>query len=193
LAPMPIIPLLPDLLSPLLADLLLHPGWLIPASGSSTAAGEILHDLRKVCKHVRYQAEFFVPFYSQPFQTWIREIKLLQDNLGKLQDSYVLQDLLKEYLPKRAEMPALQATIQQTRSEALADWDMIRQQYLDPEFRSHLHQLLLEPVLPIVRSQVEEPQPVIEPVSLSAASLANPRKKDSAKKVTKTSSPSTSI
>ncbi len=170
LATLPIIPLLPDLLSPLLADLLLHPGWLIPASGSSTAAGELLHDLRKACKHVRYQAEFFVPFYSQPFQDWIQEIKLLQDNLGKLQDSYVLQDLLKEYLPKRAEMPALQATIQQTRSEALVDWDRVRQQYLDPAFRSYLHQMLLEPVLPVVK-------PEAAPVST--------RKRSAAKKVTK--------
>jgi CHAD domain-containing protein len=175
LAALPIIPLLPDLLSPLLADLLLHPGWLIPASGSSTAAGEILHDLRKACKHVRYQAEFFVPFYSQPFQDWIQEIKLLQDNLGKLQDSYVLQDLLKEYLPKRAEMPALQAIICQTRSDALADWDAIRQQYLDPTFRSQLHQLLLEPVLPVV-----------EPAVSAEAIPTTARKKPAAKKLSKT-------
>ncbi|MEX0271235.1 CHAD domain-containing protein [Leptolyngbyaceae cyanobacterium UHCC 1019] len=184
LATLPIIPLLPDLLSPLLADLLLHPGWLIPANASSAVGGEILHDLRKACKHVRYQAEFFVPFYSQPFQDWIREIKLLQDNLGKLQDSYVLQDLLKEYLPKRAEMPALQATIQQTRSEALADWDTVRQQYLDPAFRSYLHQMLLEPVLPVV----EEPavEPIVEPVVELKASSASTRKRSAAKKVTKT-------
>jgi CHAD domain-containing protein len=175
LATLPIIPLLPDLLSPLLADLLLHPGWLIPASGSSSAGGEILHDLRKACKHVRYQAEFFVPFYSQPFQDWIQEIKLLQDNLGKLQDSYVLQDLLKEYLPKRAEMPALQATIHQTRSEALADWDTVRQQYLNPAFRSYLHQMLLEPVLPI-----------IEPVIPLDSAPASTRKRIAAKKVAKT-------
>jgi len=174
LATLPIVPLLPDLLSPLLADLLLHPGWLIPASGSSSAGGEILHDLRKACKHVRYQAEFFVPFYSQPFQDWIQEIKLLQDNLGKLQDSYVLQDLLKEYLPKRAEMPALQATIHQTRSEALADWDTVRQQYLDPAFRSYLHQMLLEPVLPVV-----------EPMVAPNAAPASTRKRAAAKKVSK--------
>lgn len=178
LATLSIVPLLPDLLSPLLADLLLHPGWLIPASGSSNAGGEILHDLRKACKHVRYQAEFFVPFYSQPFQDWIQEIKSLQDNLGKLQDSYVLQDLLKEYLPKRAEMPALQATIHQTRSEALADWDTVRQQYLDPAFRSYLHQMLLEPVLPIV-------EPVVEPVIALDAAPASTRKRAAAKKVSK--------
>ncbi|PZV10442.1 MAG: metal-binding protein [Leptolyngbya sp.] len=182
LATLPIIPLLPDLLSPLLADLLLHPGWLIPASGSSAAGGEILHDLRKACKHVRYQAEFFVPFYSQPFQDWIQEIKSLQDNLGKLQDSYVLQDLLKEYLPKRAEMPSLQATIHQTRFEALADWDRVRQQYLDPAFRSYLHQMLLEPVLPVV-----------EPIATPDPAPASTHKRAAAKKVSKTTTKTSAV
>jgi hypothetical protein len=131
----------------LLSQLLLHPGWLVPANHSSLAESQLLHDLRKVCKQVRYQAEFFVPFYGDTFATWIQEVKSLQDNLGLFQDSQVLIALLEKYLPKAAEMPGLQAIVQQAQTQALADWDPLRQHYLDPAFRNHLHQMLLEPLV----------------------------------------------
>jgi len=145
LAELPIYALLPELLGPLLSELLLHPGWLIAADDSSTAANHTLHDLRKAFKHVRYQTEFFTPFYGKSFQTWVAEIKLLQEQLGKLQDSHVLQDLLTTHLPKHTQLPTLQNKIQQTRFNVLSDWDATRQHYLDPEFRRQLHQMLLEP------------------------------------------------
>ena len=145
LAELSIYVLLPELLSPLLSELLLHPGWLIAADNSSTAANHTLHDLRKAFKHVRYQTEFFTPFYGESFQTWVAEIKLLQEQLGKLQDSHVLQELLTTHLPKHTQIPTLQAKIQQTRLEVLSDWDATRQHYLNPEFRRQLHQMLLDP------------------------------------------------
>jgi CHAD domain-containing protein len=168
IAQLPLRPLLPDLLSPLLSQLLLHPGWLVPANHSSLAESQLLHDLRKVCKQVRYQAEFFVPFYGDAFATWIQEVKTLQDNLGLFQDSQVLIALLEKYLPKAAEMPGLQAIVQQTPREVLADWDPIRQHYLDPAFRNHLHQMLLEPL--VSGTQLPEAQlPTLTPDSQSAS------------------------
>ncbi len=145
LGQLPIIALLPDLLSPLLSELLLHPGWLVPANYSTVKEGYTLHDLRKAFKHVRYQAEFFVPFYGEPFKHWIDEIKRFQENLGKLQDSHVLQELLEAHLPKRASLPTLQASIHNTRQDVLADWDEVRQKYLDAAFRRQLYRMLLEP------------------------------------------------
>lgn len=148
IATLPIRLLLPELLSPLLSELLLHPAWMVTAEDTSESANETLHDLRKAFKHVRYQTEFFVPFYGEAFQGWVADIKQLQEKLGKLQDNHVLQELLVAYLPKQAHLPTLEQGIQQTRSEVLSDWDTIRQHYLDPTVRCHLHQILLTPAPP---------------------------------------------
>lgn len=147
LAQLPIVTVLPDLLSPLLSKLLLHPGWLISAENSSAAAAFTLHDLRKACKQARYQAESFAPFYGDSFQDWMQDVKQLQEQLGKLQDSHVLQELLAVNLPKQAQLPTLQAMIQQTQIEALSNWDQVRQRYLEPSWRRQLHQMVLEPAI----------------------------------------------
>jgi len=144
-ATLPIQTLLPDLLSPLLSDLLLHPGWLVPAADPSPQAMTKLHDLRKACKRLRYQTEFFTPFYGESFQTWVEDVKQLQEKLGKLQDSHVLQELLASHLPKQAHLPTLETSIQETQAAVLSDWDATRQPYLEPDFRRQLHQLLLAP------------------------------------------------
>lgn len=147
---------LPDLLSPLLATLLLHPGWLIPTHDRSLASSHTLHDLRKACKHVRYQAEFFVDLYDVAFRDWIDEVKTIQGNLGKLQDSHVLLELLESQLPKGAKLPALQSAIDQAQEEALKDWEPTRQHYLDARYRQQLHYLLLEPQ--VSRSEAAVPE-----------------------------------
>lgn len=144
-AQLPVTSALPDILSPLLAELLLHPGWLVSSHNLSDEQSEILHDLRKVCKHVRYQTEFFVPFYGEEFQNWIKEIKQLQDDLGAFQDTQVLKDLLNKELGDRSQMPGLNALIRQEQSASLAGWEDIRKKYLDSGFRYHLHQMLLQP------------------------------------------------
>ncbi|MDX2229469.1 MAG: CHAD domain-containing protein [Leptolyngbyaceae cyanobacterium bins.349] len=145
LATLPLSTLLPDLLSPLIAELLLHPGWMVAADDNSPHADHTLHDLRKAFKHVRYQTEFFTPFYGDSFQAWVAEIKIIQEKLGKLQDSHVLRELLQTHLPDPTQLPTLQTTIQQTRSEVLSDWDETRWHYLQPEFRFQLYQMLLKP------------------------------------------------
>lgn len=139
---------LPELLAPLLSHLLLHPGWLVPRKEALGEQISLLHDLRKVCKHVRYQAEFFKPFYSDAFSRWIKEVKSLQDKLGKLNDIQVLQELLTEELPVETELPELQAILAKERRAALSRWDKLRKQYLDAEFRYRLHCLILEPLRP---------------------------------------------
>jgi CHAD domain-containing protein len=145
LADLPLLLVLPDLLNPLLSALLLHPGWQISVEDTSKASSLVLHDLRKLCKSVRYQAEFFTDFYDQAFQNWIDEIKELQDSLGKVQDTHVLRKLLSDELPKEAALPELQTAIQETQDNAMVNWETLRHKYLDPDFRHRLHQMILEP------------------------------------------------
>jgi len=145
LAELSVVTALPDLLSPLLSVLLLHPAWLLATESLSDETMPILHDLRKACKHVRYQADFFVAFYGDPFKAWVSGIKSLQDSLGKLQDIQVLLELLTEILPKGTELVGLNQAIHQRQRDILGSWNSVRQQYLERSFRYQMHQMLLQP------------------------------------------------
>lgn len=143
IANLPLLLVLPDLLSPLLSELLLHPGWLIPVNELSPDNVHTLHDLRKACKHARYQTDFFLPFYGEDFKTWMKEVKTLQENLGQLQDTEVLRLLLQELAPPDCKMKDLNHMIQQQRHQALENWETVRQKYLDAKYRDYLRHLLL--------------------------------------------------
>jgi CHAD domain-containing protein len=145
LAHLPLQLLIPELLSPLLSALLLHPAWLISVNETSAESKQVLHDLRKTCKYVRYQAEFFIHFYSQAFQDWIDALKDLQGNLGKVQDACVLLQLLADELSDDTDLLELQQVIQADQVSAMANWETLRHQYLDPDFRHRLHQMILTP------------------------------------------------
>jgi len=147
IAQLPLSILLPDLLGPLLSHLLLHPGWLISSKEAAGENGVMLHELRKACKQVRYQAEFFTPFYGAAFEDWIAEIKALQAQLGDFQDTQVFLELTTKILGRELCLPELQAIIEQKQREALVNWEEIRQKYLDERFRYHLHRMLLQPTV----------------------------------------------
>jgi CHAD domain-containing protein len=145
IAHQPLLLLLPELLSPLLSTLLLHPGWLISATDPDAASSEVLHDLRKACKHARYQVEFFAPFYGDDMQAWLEEVKQIQAKLGQVHDTQVLLQLMETHLPKHTKLPHLHQSVQRTQAEQMQDWDTVRQNYLNPAYRQHLHHLILQP------------------------------------------------
>ncbi|MBU6228554.1 MAG: CHAD domain-containing protein [Cyanobacteria bacterium REEB459] len=147
--PMGTLPLqlvLPDLLNPLISKLLLHPGWLITLQESSTPSRQTLHNLRKLCKHVRYQAEFFSPFYGPSFRSWIQELKIWQDNLGTVQDIYVFRELMATQTGPPETTPAeLHQITETSRHQALQGWEELRHRYLDLNYRRSLYGLILYP------------------------------------------------
>ncbi len=145
IAQMPMPTLLPDLLTPLMARSLLHPGWLLPAAEFSQTTAPVLHDLRKACKHVRYQAEFFAPFYGTAFKVWMKDLKTLQDGLGHLQDLHVTRSLMKDVLPKGTAMTHFLQLVGEKEQAVLSEWDSTRQLYLDAERRYDLYRQLLQP------------------------------------------------
>jgi CHAD domain-containing protein len=151
LAQLPLEAVLPDLLSPLLSEFLLHPAWLIAAEDRSGDGGETLHELRKVCKHTRYQAEFFTDVYGKSFAAWVDELKQLQENLGTVQDTHVLLDILADGAANQADlatdMPKLHHAIQEQQAGAMKDWDTIRAKYIDAKFRRSLYEMILSPNL----------------------------------------------
>jgi CHAD domain-containing protein len=59
---------------------------------------EMLHDLRKDCKKLRYMMEFFQSLYPKPeIRALIKEMKILLDNLGEFQDLQVQAESLEGF------------------------------------------------------------------------------------------------
>ncbi|HIK18340.1 MAG TPA: CHAD domain-containing protein [Leptolyngbyaceae cyanobacterium M33_DOE_097] len=155
IAQLPLTALLPDLLSPLLSHLLLHPGWLVSTDAAFDQNAVTLHELRKALKHARYQTEFFTPYYGKDFQQWVKEVKELQEYLGQFQDAQVLQTLLADEVEDSKHLPDVQQILETKRAEALTTWEETRQKYLQDDYRYQLHQMLLQP---IDRSAQVEPE-----------------------------------
>lgn len=162
IAQFPIQEALPDLLMPLVNQLLLHPGWLVGTTELNgkiqtldlstqklqevlDQQGTLLHELRKQMKRVRYQTEFFVDCYDSEFATQIQDFKSVQELLGEIQDSNVLTDFfqseLEINLPK--EFPSLTQQIRAAQAELWQIWKPIQERYLDSEFRRLLRSRIL--------------------------------------------------
>ena len=144
-AEIPLLIVLPDLLSQQLATLLIHPGWQVSATDALGKKVKLLHDLRKTIKKTRYQAEFFADYYTQEFRDWLQELKMMQDLLGQVQDMEVLQGLLAQNLPKKIKLPQFNEMIDSSLKQGLSRWEEIRHQYLEADFRDYLRRLILTP------------------------------------------------
>ncbi len=166
IAYLPIREVLPDLMLPLIGEMFLHPGWFVGVTASNgqrkntpviTAdngiecleqQSELLHDLRKQMKRVRYQTEFFVDFYNSEYQAQIQAFKNVQEILGGMQDSWVLREFLVVQLEADLSqvMPTVAQQLQAERLQLWQEWQPVRQQYLNPEFRQTLRQQVMIPV-----------------------------------------------
>lgn len=164
-ATMPVLDVVPDLLLPLLSQLFLHPGWLVatetlegriyPVVGINmnsldavfATEGPALHDLRKQMKRVRYQTEFFIPFFGKSYQTQTQSFRNLQELLGLFQDEAVLSDFLAGELGPTwiEQLPSLAKLLQEERFRNWKKWQSIQLKYLDPKFRRTLSRRVMSP------------------------------------------------
>lgn len=171
IAQMPIQEVLPDLLLPELSKLLLHPGWLV---GTEVKKGEIdivkhlepemveqqlaaqgaaLHSLRKETKRIRYQMEVFSEFYGESYAAYLKDVKAIQENLGQMQDSFVLAEFLTDVLHSKIKnlLPTLANQLAQTSYQAWQEWQPLQQRYLNLETRKGFHLAILQPTLAEVK------------------------------------------
>ena len=75
------------------------------AIGPDTADVEV-HDLRIHCKKLRYLMEFFASLFPQAaFKSLLKPLKILQDNLGMINDYAVQQINLQQFLRKVGNWP----------------------------------------------------------------------------------------
>lgn len=147
---------LPELLSPGLSTLLIHPGWWVTLTANAREADLQVHTLRKVCKTIRYSAEFFTSFYGDGFQVWIGDLKHIQDVLGAAQDSRVLRKLLADQLGKGSNLPELELFMHRDRQENSARWEVLKDNYLNLDFRLRLHQMVIKPCWPTLQARSAE-------------------------------------
>ncbi|MEB3180735.1 MAG: CHAD domain-containing protein [Nostocaceae cyanobacterium] len=158
-------PLLPDLLLPEVSRFLLHPGWLVATeiqefqvvnSGELTPGqveenlanqGKILHELRKEAKRLRYQMELFPDFYGESYATYLSDVKAIQEMLGEIQDSMVLEEWLTDVLKSEiaTQLPTLAAELANNRYQAWQQWQPLQQRYLNSQVRQRLHLTILYP------------------------------------------------
>lgn len=149
---------LPDLLLPQIANFLLHPGWWLgvqltagtvsfhePLEPDAVRAllddrGVILHDLRKEAKRTRYQMELFTPCYGEQYQTFVQQVKEVQEVLGHLQDGFVFAEFLSEVLAVdvQRKMPELAARLTETRYQQWQAWEGLQRHFLDSQTRKDL-------------------------------------------------------
>jgi CHAD domain-containing protein len=169
IANLPLQAVLPDLLLPLVSQLLLHPAWLIEMAIADqdhpegdpialaasilenmnhilSTQGDVLHDLRKQVKRVRYEAELFVEFYGEPYAQQVTEWATLQHHLGELNDGVVLQTLLcRQFnIDLTHTFPSLKPLILQQQSQFWQAWQPLRLKYLNSDFRQSIRQLVLQ-------------------------------------------------
>lgn len=165
IAQMPIQQVLPDLLLPEVSRFLLHPGWLVATEIKESEVavttdlapdkveeelanqGKTLHELRKEAKRLRYQMELFPEFYGESYTAYLTDVKAVQELLGQIQDSVVLQEWLTEVLKSEihAQLPTLAAELTNNRYQAWQQWQPLQQRYLNPEVRQKLHLTILHP------------------------------------------------
>ncbi|MBD2667160.1 CHAD domain containing protein [Richelia sinica FACHB-800] len=165
LAALPIQEVLPDLLLPEISKFFLHPGWLIGTQFIEEKyiqtidwtpeeldqklihQGEVLHNLRKQAKRVRYQMELFTNLYGEEFASQVGEVKNIQTVLGDLQDSVVLHECLKSILKSEinTEMRGMTTLLSAQNYQIWQQWQLIQAHYLKPEVRHNFHYTILQP------------------------------------------------
>lgn len=195
----------PDLVLPLVSQLWLHPGWLVgtkttrsgirantrlslaAADGLLADQGKVLHSLRKQVKRVRYQLRLVIDLYPGSLEEDIQRLSTLQDILGELQDSTVLEALITAEVPDaKAHMPRLFALLVDSRHRAWQQWQGHQQHYLNQAQRQRLRLALLHPGPPQAnhRETLETTNGAAPPSRRRAAAGKAPSPKTSRRKKT---------
>ena len=159
---MPAALIIPDLVGPLVSRLWLHPGFLVGATvsqGGFTAdpdlkidavdrlmadQGALLHSLRKQVKRVRYQLKLVSHLYEGALDDDLARFSDIQETLGHLQDSMVLEEFVAKAIPDgKTQMPTLFALLADSRHRAWQQWQVQQNYYLEGAHRQALRLAIL--------------------------------------------------
>lgn len=164
---LPIAEVLPDLLLPQIGEFFLHPGWVLGAqfeNGSVKVSGNlnsdaveeklagegtVLHDLRKQAKRVRYLMNLFGDFYGDTYEAYVEDVKAVQECLGDIQDTAVLEESLREIFDfdLKKKLPQFERLLAQNRYAGWQKWQVLQQRYLSSEVRQNFRSALIRPAM----------------------------------------------
>jgi len=117
--------------------------------------GPDLHSLRKQVKRVRYQLKLVSNLYSNVLDADIERLSDMQETLGNLQDSTVLEEFISGIIADaKGQMPTLFALLADSRHHAWKQWQTHQSYYLDLAHRQHLRMAVLQPVGPAEESHL---------------------------------------
>ncbi|MEM9926495.1 MAG: CHAD domain-containing protein [Cyanobacteria bacterium P01_D01_bin.50] len=156
---------LPDLLLPEVSCFLLHPGWLIGTQVEENkvvvstdfddkkvekqllSSSQNLHDLRKQAKRLRYQLELFTDLYGEGYANYLAQVKNIQEILGSMQDTMVLDEWLQDVLSSKisSQLPTLATLLKKNRYDLWQQWQSLQQRFLTLEARQEFHLIVLHP------------------------------------------------
>lgn len=150
----PIAAALPDLLLPELSTFNLHPGWFVELNFAEPAhhspEEQVLHDLRKQAKRLRYQMNLADDCYGRDYKTCVADVAQVQSVLGLLQDAAVMTDFLRAGLGKKwpRKLPGLAHCLATDRVTAGQDWLGLRDRLMTATWRDRTRDIINQPQLP---------------------------------------------
>ncbi|NJR23055.1 MAG: CHAD domain-containing protein [Richelia sp. CSU_2_1] len=164
---LPIAEVLPDLLLPQVSEFFLHPGWVLGAEVENgevkvsdnlnseevekklAAEGTILHDLRKQAKRVRYLMNLFGEFYGDTYEAYVEDVKAVQECLGDIQDTAVLEEYLRDIFDfdLKKKLPEFEKSLAASRYAGWQKWQVLQRRYLSSEVRQNFRSTLIRPAV----------------------------------------------
>jgi CHAD domain-containing protein len=148
--------ILPDLLLASVSSVFLCPGWYLdldPEADRELAVAqtimihsESLHSLRKQVKAARYLLEMFADRYPPRYRDYLKDLKLVHQLFGNIQDNLVLDQFIRKVLGKRAptKLPTLYSRISRSNQLSWEAWEPIQLRYRKSELKQELQLLLIK-------------------------------------------------
>lgn len=163
---------LPDLLLPEVSNFLLHPGWQfgmsrVPNNRVMTSTTllrsylrgmtklqieqsldsnyEVLHSLRKQAKRLHSQMELFTEFYGSNYTEHLTEVKNVQNILGEIHNSDVLEDWLIHVFGKdfTENLPTLTNLLVDKRHQLWQQWVLTQKHHTQLDKRNQMYLAIL--------------------------------------------------
>jgi CHAD domain-containing protein len=132
---------LPDLLTPIIGNFFLHPGWLITTEELINSQA-VLHDLRKCTKRMRYQTECFFPYFNADQTQLLPLLESTQEYLGQIQDVFVLKNFIAQVTNNK--LSVVRDRLDQKMQQAWQNWQPIKLQLCDRQWRQSVRRVVAE-------------------------------------------------
>lgn len=136
----------PELQQVVLAELFTLPGWWADHPYDPQSVRD-LHRLRRRIKRARYGLANLAAVDPGAFAPWLKQLKLLQEVLGELQDLEVLDQTLTRQLDGAPDvlMPTLSSLLAEARDQAWTRWVAAAEPLRSSRARQALLQLQITP------------------------------------------------